>query len=85
MLAWSDLLLVSRFGWLMAALIAAALLADILLTPALLAGPVGLLMERRLRRLKAAAAGTKEETQHFSEEEFTPREISGSASQSISR
>jgi predicted RND superfamily exporter protein len=42
----ADLLLISRFGWLMAALIVAALLGDILLLPALLAGPMGGLIER---------------------------------------
>ncbi len=44
----SDLLLVSRFGWLMAAIVGAALVADIILLPALLAGPLGVLIERRL-------------------------------------
>jgi predicted RND superfamily exporter protein len=42
----ADLLLISRFGWLMAALIGAALLADVILLPALLAGPLGTLIER---------------------------------------
>ena len=41
-----ELLLVSRFGWLMAALIAAALVADVVFLPALLAGPLGSLIER---------------------------------------
>ena len=49
MLAPADLLLVSRFGWLMAALIAAALIADVILLPALLAGPMGGLIRRRPR------------------------------------
>jgi uncharacterized protein len=39
-------MLVSRFGWLMSALIAAALFADLILLPALLAGPLGALIER---------------------------------------
>ncbi len=43
----SDLLLISRFGWLMAAIIGAALLADIILLPALLAGPLGEVIERK--------------------------------------
>jgi predicted RND superfamily exporter protein len=48
MLAFADLLLISRFGWLMAALIAAALVGDIIFLPALLAGGLGTLMERTL-------------------------------------
>lgn len=47
MLYNTELLLISRFGWLMAALIAAALVADIVFLPALLAGPLGTLIERR--------------------------------------
>lgn len=46
MLAPADITLVSRFGWLMSALIAAALFADLILLPALLAGPLGALIER---------------------------------------
>jgi predicted RND superfamily exporter protein len=53
MLAWTDLLLVSRFGWLMAALIGASLASDILVTPALLAGPLGALLERANRKRTA--------------------------------
>jgi predicted RND superfamily exporter protein len=48
MLAFADLLLISRFGWLMAALIGAALVGDIIFLPALLAGRLGTLMERTL-------------------------------------
>ncbi len=50
MLSSADLLLISRFGWLMASLIGAALLADLLFVPALLAGPLGSLIERHLPR-----------------------------------
>src|SRR5947207_13227071 len=46
MLYPADLILISRFGWLMAALLAAASLSDLLLTPALLAGPLGYIIER---------------------------------------
>lgn len=46
----AELLLISRFGWLMAALIGAALLADVVLLPALLAGPLGMVLERRERQ-----------------------------------
>ncbi len=44
MLAGADLLLVSRFGWLMAVLVAAALLGDVFLLPALLGGTLGRLL-----------------------------------------
>jgi predicted RND superfamily exporter protein len=50
MVIFTDLLLVSRFGWIMSATVTAALLADIALTPALLAGPLGGLIERALKR-----------------------------------
>jgi predicted RND superfamily exporter protein len=46
MLTPSDLVLISRFGWLMAILIGTALVADVILTPALLAGPLGWILER---------------------------------------
>ncbi|MBX3439056.1 MAG: MMPL family transporter, partial [Planctomycetaceae bacterium] len=46
MLIFADLLLVSRFGWLMAAMIAAALYGDIVFLPALLAGSLGTLIAR---------------------------------------
>ena len=52
MLAPADILLVSRFGWLMSALIAAALFADVILLPALLAGPLGAVIERVQTRRK---------------------------------
>ena len=37
----SDLILISRFGWLMSALVMTTLVVDLILTPALLAGPLG--------------------------------------------
>ena len=45
MLAPAELLLISRFGWLMAALIGAALIANVVLLAALLAGPLGWLIQ----------------------------------------
>ena len=48
MLYSAELLLVSRFGWLMAALIAAALVADLVMLPAMLAGPLGTIIERTI-------------------------------------
>jgi len=56
MLAWADLLLVSRFGWLMASLVGAALIGDLVLLPALLAGPLGsmLLKKPRLRQPRSS-------------------------------
>ncbi len=47
-----DLLLISRFGWLMSALIGAALIADVVLLPALLSGALGSLIETTVRRAK---------------------------------
>ncbi len=42
----ADLLLVSRFGWIMAALIIAALVADVIFLPALLGGRLGRLIQQ---------------------------------------
>lgn len=44
----AELLLISRFGWLMAMLIAAAFIGDIVLLPCMLVGPLGMLLERRI-------------------------------------
>lgn len=41
----AELLLISRFGWLMASMIGVALLSDIILIPQLLAGPLGYFFE----------------------------------------
>jgi predicted RND superfamily exporter protein len=41
----AELLLISRFGWVMAALLGTAWLSSVLLLPALLAGPLGRLIE----------------------------------------
>ncbi len=46
MLYPADLILISRFGWLMAALLGAASVSDLVLTPALLAGPLGYIIEK---------------------------------------
>jgi predicted RND superfamily exporter protein len=45
MLCASDMNLISRFGWLMAVLLATALASNFVLAPALLAGPLGRLIE----------------------------------------
>jgi predicted RND superfamily exporter protein len=49
-----ELLLISRFGWIMAGMIFAALWGDVILLPALLAGPLGAVIEvvERQRRDK---------------------------------
>ncbi len=49
MMVGADLLLVSRFGWLMAALVFAALIGDIIYLPAMLQGSLGRLIEARVR------------------------------------
>jgi len=51
-----DLVLISRFGWLMSVLLAAASVSDLILTPALLAGPMGALIERTTSRAAPAPA-----------------------------
>jgi len=43
----TDLILISRFGWMMAALIGTALVADVILLPALLAGPLGYVIQNK--------------------------------------
>ena len=47
-----ELLLISRFGWIMAAMIFAALWGDVILLPALLAGPLGAAIEDSERHRK---------------------------------
>ena len=56
----AELLLVSRFGWLMAALIFTALIADLVFLPALLNGTLGRLIERRVPRDDAEEPATAE-------------------------
>jgi hypothetical protein len=46
MLCASELTLISRFGWLMAALLLTTCVSNFVLTPALLAGPLGRIIER---------------------------------------
>ncbi|WP_339733757.1 MMPL family transporter [uncultured Gimesia sp.] len=58
MLYPAELLLVSRFGILMCALVVAALLADIIFLPALLAGPLGSLIVASHKKEQEAAATT---------------------------
>ncbi len=54
----AELLLISRFGWVMAALLGAAWLSSVVLLPALLAGPLGRLIEDiELRSRKLEATG----------------------------
>ena len=50
----ADLLLVSRFGGIMAVLVATALIGDLILLPALLAGPLGRVLTRQKSRAQAA-------------------------------
>lgn len=52
MLAPSDLILISRFGCLMATLVGTALIADLLFLPALLAGPLGRLIQSTAQEQK---------------------------------
>ncbi len=63
-----ELLLISRFGWIMCGLIVAALWGDVILLPSLLAGSLGNLLERQAA--KSAAAILSHET--LSEETVQP-------------
>ena len=51
-----ELLLISRFGWIMAGMIFAALIGDVIFLPALLAGPLGAILERCVRPPKGPGA-----------------------------
>jgi hypothetical protein len=64
-----DLLLISRFGWIMAALVAAALWGDAVLLPALLAGPLGAVLESAAGRntVKSVKLTTMPESQDTAE------------------
>jgi uncharacterized protein len=57
----ADLLLISRFGWLMSALILGALIGDLVLLPCLLVGPLGRLIEYRIRKRQEKKAQEPEE------------------------
>jgi predicted RND superfamily exporter protein len=50
MLMFTDLLMISRFGWLMAAMTLVAMVADLVYMPALLAGLMGRVIERQVAR-----------------------------------
>src|SRR5690606_3133190 len=54
MLGGAELLLISRFGWLMASLIGAALIGDVIFLPALLGGPLGTVIEHQVRKRRAS-------------------------------
>jgi predicted RND superfamily exporter protein len=58
-LAMAELQLISRFGWMMSALIGSALLADLILLPALLAGPLGALLQKSLAVHEEAGAADR--------------------------
>ena len=75
MLAPAELLLVSRFGWLMASLIGVALIGDVVFLPSLLTGPLGRLIERSTPRNERS--GQASEPNAGSLEEETARTTSG--------
>jgi predicted RND superfamily exporter protein len=52
-----ELLLISRFGWIMAGMILAALIGDAILLPALLAGKLGMILERTSGRGDSSRGG----------------------------
>ena len=56
----SDLVMISRFGWLMAALIAAAYVGDIVLLPVMLRGTLGKRIEKSVHEAQRIAAAELE-------------------------
>jgi predicted RND superfamily exporter protein len=65
MLYPADLLLIKRFGWLMSALIGTALVADVIFLPALLAGPLGSLIQKTLLRSESEKLELSKQKQKF--------------------
>ncbi|HID22261.1 MAG TPA: hypothetical protein EYP14_07655, partial [Planctomycetaceae bacterium] len=63
MLFPAELLLVSRFGWLMAALIGCAFLGDAIVLSALLAGPLGAVLEKVIQTPNGQIATGSSETE----------------------
>jgi predicted RND superfamily exporter protein len=55
-----ELLLISRFGWIMAGMILAALIGDVIFLPALLVGRLGIILERGTRGGAGPSGGTSE-------------------------
>ena len=64
MLFPADLVLISRFGWLMAAIIAVAVAGDIVFLPALLAGSLGTMLINTVKHPSAASAPTEPSAAH---------------------
>lgn len=69
----ADLLLISRFGWVMAALLGVAWISSVLLLPALLAGSLGRLIETHEHR-KELQSPTQTDQQNFVAESTTTAE-----------
>jgi predicted RND superfamily exporter protein len=76
-----ELLLISRFGWIMAALTVTALWGDVVLLTGLLAGPLGVVLEAVERRRQPTVADSgestaagPEESQIFEIADFPPME-----------
>jgi predicted RND superfamily exporter protein len=63
MLVFTDLLMISRFGWLMASMILMALLADLFYMPALLGGIMGRVLERQVARQRTPQSARTDERQ----------------------
>lgn len=61
MLYPADLLLISRFGWLMAAIIAVAVAGDIVFLPALLGGSLGTLLINSVIKEGATVAESEDD------------------------
>ena len=69
-----ELLLISRFGWIMAGMIFAALWGDVVLLPALLAGPLGAAIEESEKRRNAKNGQSDSDQGAAWQDEKTARE-----------
>jgi len=74
MLAPASLLMISRFGILMAALVAAALMADIVFLPALLAGTLGRIIEKSILKSGISSEDSAIHIEHHHDEDSSDAE-----------
>jgi predicted RND superfamily exporter protein len=65
MLSHSELILIGRFGWITAALLAAGAVSNLTVTPALLAGLVGYALERSPARVRTTEAAREPAGAHL--------------------
>ncbi|NOX54296.1 MAG: MMPL family transporter, partial [Planctomycetes bacterium] len=80
MLFPAELLLVSRFGWLMAALIGSAFLGDAIVLSALLAGPLGAVLEKIVPTPEEQTMAQPAETEAAADSDTTAEQPPSSSS-----